>query len=134
MDEANAICLKDRKQWRSWLRKNHAIEREIWLVIYKKNTGKPSLTYEEAVEEAVCFGWIDGRMKSIDDEKYNAALFAEDREEHMVGVQYRESREDDRRGKDDGGRTQSLPAGSERRGLRYHPHPDPPSPRGREPG
>ena len=37
MDEANAIYLKDRKQWRAWLRKNHAIEREIWLVIYKKN-------------------------------------------------------------------------------------------------
>lgn len=70
MDEANAICLKDRKQWRSWLRKNHAVEREIWLVIYKKNTGKPSIPYEDAVEEAVYFGWIDGRMKSIDDEKY----------------------------------------------------------------
>lgn len=70
MDEVKTIYVKDRKQWRSWLRKNHASEREIWLIIYKKKSNKPSIPYEDAVEEAVCFGWIDGRVKRIDDEKY----------------------------------------------------------------
>jgi len=61
---------KSQKEWRDWLEKNHAVEKEIWLVYYKKHTGKPSITYLESVEEALCFGWIDGIKKRIDDEKY----------------------------------------------------------------
>jgi len=53
-----------------WLEKNHARENELWLVLYKKNSNKPTVTYDEAVEEALCFGWIDGVIKGIDDEKY----------------------------------------------------------------
>ena len=59
-----------RDDWRAWLEENHATALEIWLVHYKKHTGKPGLTLEEAVEEALCFGWIDGVLKLIDDEKY----------------------------------------------------------------
>ena len=60
----------NRHDWRTWLEANHATANEAWLVIYKKHTGKPGLSYEEAVEEALCFGWIDGVMKRLDEEKY----------------------------------------------------------------
>lgn len=61
---------KSPKEWRNWLEKNHAKEKEIWLVYYKKHTGIPSISYLESVEVALCFGWIDGIKKRIDDEKY----------------------------------------------------------------
>jgi uncharacterized protein YdeI (YjbR/CyaY-like superfamily) len=58
------------KEWRAWLQANHAVEKEVWLIIYKKHTGTPSVTFEEATEEALCFGWIDSIMKGADEEKY----------------------------------------------------------------
>jgi uncharacterized protein YdeI (YjbR/CyaY-like superfamily) len=58
------------EEWRAWLESNHAVEKEVWLTIYKKHTAKPSITIEEATEEALCFGWIDSMMKRIDDEKH----------------------------------------------------------------
>jgi uncharacterized protein YdeI (YjbR/CyaY-like superfamily) len=64
------ISAASRKEWRDWLEKNHASEREAWLVYYKKHTGKASISYRESVEEALCFGWIDGIKKRIDDERY----------------------------------------------------------------
>jgi len=60
----------NRDEWRAWLAAHHASEKEIWLVYYKKHTGKPSIPYDDAVAEALCFGWIDGIVKRIDDEKY----------------------------------------------------------------
>ena len=59
-----------REQWRAWLGENHDAAKELWLVFHKKHTGKGGLTYDEAVEEALCFGWIDGILKRIDDEKH----------------------------------------------------------------
>jgi uncharacterized protein YdeI (YjbR/CyaY-like superfamily) len=59
-----------RKAWRAWLQKHHATSSGVWLVIAKKHTGIPSLTYGEAVEEALCFGWIDSLMHPIDDTLY----------------------------------------------------------------
>jgi uncharacterized protein YdeI (YjbR/CyaY-like superfamily) len=61
---------KNRTDWRRWLEENHASADEIWLVFYKKHTGRRSLQYEEAVEEALCFGWIDSKLRRIDDEKH----------------------------------------------------------------
>lgn len=58
------------KAWRQWLAKHHASEREIWLVFYKKHTGRPSIDYKEALDEALCFGWIDSLGKRLDDERY----------------------------------------------------------------
>jgi uncharacterized protein YdeI (YjbR/CyaY-like superfamily) len=52
------------------LKENHSIIREVWLIYYKKHTGKPRIPYDDAVEEALCFGWIDSTVKRIDDEKY----------------------------------------------------------------
>jgi uncharacterized protein YdeI (YjbR/CyaY-like superfamily) len=60
----------DREAWREWLRKNHARESCVWLVYYKKHTGKPSIEYAESVEEALCFGWIDGLKRRVDDACY----------------------------------------------------------------
>ena len=59
-----------RAEWRAWLEKHHASETELWLVFYKKHTGQPCIAYDEAVEEALCFGWIDGVLQRIDDETY----------------------------------------------------------------
>lgn len=61
---------KTRQQWRKWLEKNHSTKSEIWLIYYKKATSKPTITYEEAVQEALCFGWIDGIEKGIDQESF----------------------------------------------------------------
>jgi uncharacterized protein YdeI (YjbR/CyaY-like superfamily) len=60
----------NRDEWRAWLAEHHATEKEIWLVIYKKHADQPGIAYEDAVEEALCFGWIDGIVKGIDDKKY----------------------------------------------------------------
>ena len=55
----------DRCEWRRWLEENHSSKKEIWVIIHKKNSGNRGLRYDEAVEEAICFGWIDGKMQSI---------------------------------------------------------------------
>ena len=60
----------NRQDWRAWLKKNHATEKEIWLTYYKKHTGRLRIPYDHAVEEALCFGWIDSTVKRVDDEKY----------------------------------------------------------------
>ncbi|MFC2054927.1 YdeI family protein [Chloroflexota bacterium] len=60
----------DRDEWRTWLEEHHQSESEVWLIYYKGHTGKKSIRYEEAVEEALCFGWIDSKVKRIDEEKY----------------------------------------------------------------
>ncbi len=59
-----------REEWRTWLAKHHESEREVWLVYYKKQTGRPRIPYGDAVEEALCFGWIDSLVKRIDDAKF----------------------------------------------------------------
>lgn len=64
------VYVKTRAEWRKWLSQNHEKNTGIWLVFYKKHTRKPSLEYDVAVEEALCFGWIDSIIKKIDDEKY----------------------------------------------------------------
>jgi uncharacterized protein YdeI (YjbR/CyaY-like superfamily) len=63
-------CFPGREDWRAWLTAHHATAEEIWLVIHKKHAGKAGLTYVDALEEALCFGWIDGILKRIDDEKH----------------------------------------------------------------
>lgn len=65
------LFCETRTEWRAWLAKNHAAASEIWLVYYKKATGKASVVYEEAVQEALCFGWIDGMEKSLDAQRYS---------------------------------------------------------------
>jgi uncharacterized protein YdeI (YjbR/CyaY-like superfamily) len=64
------LYVSSRNEWRNWLKENHKREREIWLLYYKKHTGKPRVPYEDAVEEAICYGWIDTTIRRIDEEKY----------------------------------------------------------------
>jgi uncharacterized protein YdeI (YjbR/CyaY-like superfamily) len=61
---------KTQKEWRKWLEKNHQSEKSIWLIIYKKESGTPSVYYTDAVDEAICFGWIDSKPNKRDDESY----------------------------------------------------------------
>ncbi len=64
------LYVTKRDDWRAWLQKHQARETEIWLVYYKKHTGRIRIPYEDAVEEALCFGWIDSIVKRIDDERF----------------------------------------------------------------
>lgn len=66
----NTLQVTNRVEWRKWLEEHYQSEKSIWLVYYKKHTHKPSIPYADAVEEALCFGWIDGQIKSIDNECY----------------------------------------------------------------
>lgn len=61
---------KDRNAWRQWLIKNHLIESSVWLIIFKKESNTPSIYYPEAVDEALCFGWIDSKPNKRDDHSY----------------------------------------------------------------
>ena len=64
------VKVKSRAEWRAWLAANHDKEAEVWLVYYKKKTGKTSVEYGASVEEALCYGWIDSIIKKLDDTKY----------------------------------------------------------------
>ncbi len=75
MEIGETLYVTTRAEFRKWLIGNHRTQKEIWLVQYKKATGKPSLNYVEAVEEAICFGWIDNFEKGMDAERY-ATRFA----------------------------------------------------------
>ncbi|HEY5614770.1 MAG TPA: YdeI/OmpD-associated family protein [Bacteroidota bacterium] len=61
---------KNRKEWRSWLAKHYNREKEIWLIYYRIDSGKPRVPYNDAVEEALCYGWIDSTMKKVDVESF----------------------------------------------------------------
>lgn len=60
----------DRRTWREWLATHHRTSVGIWLIYYKVNSNQPSVRYSEAVKEALCFGWIDSKVKTLDDDRY----------------------------------------------------------------
>lgn len=66
---ANSVHPKSRGEWRSWLAENHTRGEGVWLIAYKRVTGKARMEYEEAVEEALCFGWIDSKAGTVDEER-----------------------------------------------------------------
>jgi uncharacterized protein YdeI (YjbR/CyaY-like superfamily) len=63
------LYVTDPKDWREWLEAHYKTEVDIWLVYYKKHTGKPRIEYNDAVEQALCFGWIDSTVRSLDEER-----------------------------------------------------------------
>lgn len=67
MEISELLYAQDRQAWRGWLEKNHTTAKEIWLVYFNKKSGKPRIPYHHAVEEALCFGWIDSIIKSVDE-------------------------------------------------------------------
>jgi uncharacterized protein YdeI (YjbR/CyaY-like superfamily) len=70
MTKLNLLYASNRRDWRKWLEDNHNKENEIWLVYYKKHTGKDRVAYEDAVEEALCFGWIDSIIRKLDEDRF----------------------------------------------------------------
>ena len=70
MEISKTLYVTKREEWRNWLEENYKNEGEIWLVYYRKKTGIPRIPYNDAVEEALCYGWIDSINKSMSDEKY----------------------------------------------------------------
>lgn len=70
LDETRLLYVTNRDEWRDWLEQHYRSEREVWLVYHRKHTGKPRISYNDAVEEALCFGWIDSIVKGIDGERY----------------------------------------------------------------
>ena len=67
---AEELHVSDRGAWRAWLTKNHGAKKEVWLIYYKKHTARPSISYDDSVEEALCFGWVDSIIRKIDDERF----------------------------------------------------------------
>src|SRR5213593_2237829 len=70
MEVGTTLYVKDRRQWRSWLARHHQTAPEIWLIYYKKHSGKPRIPYNDAVEEALCYGWIDSITKPVDGSRW----------------------------------------------------------------
>jgi uncharacterized protein YdeI (YjbR/CyaY-like superfamily) len=72
MEIGETLPVETPAEWRRWLTTNHQRKREIWLTNFKKGSGKSSLDYSAALDEAICFGWIDGIIKGVDEERYAA--------------------------------------------------------------
>jgi uncharacterized protein YdeI (YjbR/CyaY-like superfamily) len=70
LDRDRLLYAANRSQWRAWLKKHYRSEKEVWLVFYKKHSGKARIAYNDAVEEALCFGWIDSTVRRIDEDTY----------------------------------------------------------------
>lgn len=70
MTELNTIDVRDRVQWNTWLAKNHASSAGVWLIYYKDHTAVKSISYEDSLREALCFGWIDSLIRRLDDDRY----------------------------------------------------------------
>ena len=70
MEIRKTLYVPTREEWRAWLTKHHESESEVWLIYYKQQSGRPRIPYDDAVEEALCFGWIDSIVKRLDDEKF----------------------------------------------------------------
>src|ERR1700730_6043551 len=69
MKLGKTLYVTRRKAWRAWLAKNHASKKEIWLIYYKKHSDQPRIPYNDAVEEALCYGWIDSIVKRGDEDR-----------------------------------------------------------------
>jgi uncharacterized protein YdeI (YjbR/CyaY-like superfamily) len=70
MNITKTFTSPSRLEWRAWLRKHHRIETEVWFVFFRKGTGGKCISYDEAVEEALCYGWIDSIMRKLDETRY----------------------------------------------------------------
>lgn len=69
-NEQGSFCPASRQEWRQWLQENHGSKPSVWLVYYKKKTNVPTISWSEAVDEALCFGWIDSTKRPVDDETF----------------------------------------------------------------
>lgn len=70
MKVGKTFYARNRREWRAWLVRHHRTAAEVWLIYYKKHSGKPRIPYNHAVEEALCYGWIDSILKPVDGDRY----------------------------------------------------------------
>jgi len=70
LDELETFCPASQQEWREWLKENHNSKQSVWLICYKKRANIPTISWSDAVDEALCFGWIDSTRKTIDDERF----------------------------------------------------------------
>lgn len=89
MKLGTTLYVTNRKQWRAWLAKNHKTASEIWLIYYRQASGRPRLPYNAAVEEALCYGWIDGQYQAIDQDSF-AQRFSPRRQNSPLSVMNKE--------------------------------------------
>ena len=89
MELGKTLYVTHRRKWRSWLSKNHKTAHEIWLIYYKKHSKKPRIPYNDAVEEALCYGWIDSTTKPVDHERW-AQRFSPRRKNSMLSEMNKE--------------------------------------------
>lgn len=68
--ETETFCPASQQDWRNWLNENHSSKQAVWLIYYKKKANIPSITYSDAVDQALCFGWIDSTRKSLGEETF----------------------------------------------------------------
>lgn len=69
-DNIDQFYATSRSKWRQWLRKNHTTTQAVWLICYKKSAGKPTIVWSDAVDEALCFGWIDSVRRTLDEDRF----------------------------------------------------------------
>ena len=89
MKLGKTLYVTNRKQWRAWLAKNHKTASEIWLIYYRQASGRPRLPYNAAVEEALCYGWIDSQYQAIDKDRF-AQRFSPRRQNSPLSVMNKE--------------------------------------------
>lgn len=70
MKDVEDYCPANKKEWRKWLKENHIKKKAVWLILRKKSSANPNLSWSEAVDEALCFGWIDSTKRTIDSDHY----------------------------------------------------------------
>ncbi len=92
-DPNNLIFFESPVAFRRWLEENHLTENELWVGFHKRATGRPSLTWPESVDQALCFGWIDGIRKSIDGEAYKIRFTPRNPKSNWSGVNIRRMNE-----------------------------------------
>ena len=100
----NQLLCKTIEEWRKWLKQNHRKVDEVWLVFYKKGAGEQSLDYDSALDEALCFGWIDSIIKKIDDTKYARKFTPRNEVSKWSEIKQKAGRAFDQRWSDDRGR------------------------------
>lgn len=93
VEVGETLLFETREQWREWLSQHASDRREIWLITYKKGASRRSLDYESVLDEATCFGWIDGMIKGVDHEHYVARWSPRRRRSHWTEANLRRARQ-----------------------------------------
>jgi uncharacterized protein YdeI (YjbR/CyaY-like superfamily) len=106
------LLVETRAQWRAWLEQHGSTKREIWLITYKKGAARRSLDYPTVLDEAICFGWVDGMIKGVDDQYYVARWSPRRRRSHWTAGNLARARQMVDEGRMTAAGLAALPAGA----------------------